>query len=56
MSTQKREGPLGDTIPTKVAPDDQSSGSQKPETSKQVGCWRLPTPYVCPSTTSPRSE
>lgn len=31
MSTQKREGPLGDTIPTKDAPDDQTSGGQKPE-------------------------
>lgn len=31
MSTQKREGPLGDIIPTKDAPDDQTSGGQKPE-------------------------
>lgn len=31
MRTEKREGPLGDAIPTKDAPDDQTSGGQKPE-------------------------
>lgn len=31
MSTQKREGPLGDAIPNAEAPDTQTSGGQKPE-------------------------
>lgn len=31
MSTQKREGPLGDAIPSKDAPDDQTQGGQEPE-------------------------
>lgn len=31
MSTQKREGPLGDAIPTQDAPDTQTSGGQTPE-------------------------
>jgi hypothetical protein len=31
MTTQKREGPLGDAIPSKNAPDDQTDGGQKPE-------------------------
>lgn len=31
MGMQKREGPLGDAIPSKNAPDDQTHGGQKPE-------------------------
>jgi hypothetical protein len=29
--TQNRKGPLGDTIPSERAPDDETSGGQKPE-------------------------
>ncbi|WP_068090042.1 hypothetical protein [Novosphingobium rosa] len=31
MVDQKREGPLGDVIPTPDAPDLETPGSQKPE-------------------------
>lgn len=31
MTMQPREGPLGDTVPTADAPDDQTHRGQKPE-------------------------
>jgi len=31
MDGQKREGPLGDAIPSRDAPDMQTPGGQKPE-------------------------
>lgn len=31
MDGQKRSGPLGDAIPSADAPDEQTSGGQKPE-------------------------
>ncbi|NKI98372.1 hypothetical protein [Novosphingobium sp. SG707] len=31
MTSQNRKGPLGDVIPSKAAPDRETSGGQKPE-------------------------